>query len=64
MQPGILQRELRKSLGLKQIAVAKAAKIHVSRLSLIENGWVTPRQDEIHKIKTAVKQLVNESKDE
>lgn len=61
MTIGEVQRKLRESLGLKQIAVAKASGIHQSRLSLIERGWVEPRPEELAKIESAVKFLARGS---
>ncbi len=55
--PGKVQREVRKSLGLRQVAVAKQAKIDRSRLSLIENEWVEARPDEVARISEAISKL-------
>jgi predicted transcriptional regulator len=57
MTEGELRKKLRESLSLKQIAVAKAACISQSRLSLIENGWVDPSPDELARIEAAIKSL-------
>ena len=40
--------------GLKQLEVFKATGIDRARLSLIENGWIEPRAEEIQKIKEAI----------
>jgi predicted transcriptional regulator len=40
--------------GLKQLEVFKMTGIDRSRLSLIENGWIDPKQDEIKKIEKVI----------
>jgi predicted transcriptional regulator len=57
MSAGKLQAGVRKSLGLRQVEVAKEAKIDRSRLSLIENEWIEPRPEEVVRIKDAIQKL-------
>lgn len=40
--------------GLKQIEVFKLTNIDRSRLSLIENGWIDPKPEELKKIKAVI----------
>lgn len=39
---------------LKQLEVAKLTGIDHSRLSLIENGWVDPKPEELRKIEAVI----------
>jgi transcriptional regulator with XRE-family HTH domain len=57
MSAGKVQAQVRKSLGLRQVEVAKEAGIDRSRLSLIENEWISPRTDELARIRGAIQRL-------
>jgi transcriptional regulator with XRE-family HTH domain len=48
-------REARKIRGLRQIELQNKAKIDTCRISHIENGLVTPRQDEKERLSAALK---------
>ena len=54
------QKDFRKRFKLRQIAVAKAAGINQSRLSLIENNWVKPSPDEVKSIEDAILRLAGQ----
>jgi predicted transcriptional regulator len=45
---------------MKALEVARKADIYYSRLSLIENGWVTPTAAEIEKLKRVIPKLKEE----
>ena len=51
-------REIRKNYGIKAVVLAKQAGVHYSRLSLIENEHVKPRQDELDRVTEALSELV------
>ena len=55
-------KRLRQHLGIKQVAVAREARMDQGRLSKIENDWVTPRTSEIARIKAAIAKLADEGK--
>ena len=57
MNEGRVQAEVRKSLRLRQIEVAKEAQMDRSRLSLIENGWIEPKPQELARIQSAIQRL-------
>lgn len=57
MNEGKVQAEVRKSLRLRQIEVAKEAQMDRSRLSLIENGWIEPKPRELARIQGAIQRL-------
>lgn len=42
------------SAGLLQVEVFKATGIDRSRLSMIENGWIDPKPEELEKIKSVI----------
>lgn len=60
---GKVIRKLREMHDLRQIAVAKEAGLSPSRLSLIECGWMTAREDEVIRIEAAIKNLTERVKD-
>ena len=47
-------KQERMKLELKQIQVSKMIGMDNTRYSLIENGWVDPRPDEVKKIKKVI----------
>ena len=54
---GSILKQRRKELGLRQVEVGKETGINISRLSLIENTWVRPRRQEVHRIEAALERL-------
>lgn len=40
--------------GILQVELSKLTKINLSRLNLIENGWVDARPDELQRIKEVI----------
>jgi transcriptional regulator with XRE-family HTH domain len=44
----------RMKAGLKQLQIFKETGIDRSRLSLIENGWIDPKPDELKKIQAVI----------
>lgn len=57
-------KKFREHHGFKQVEVALIAGLSQSRLSLIENGWVRPRSDEVERIKAAFAILTKGNRDE
>jgi predicted transcriptional regulator len=51
-------RTMRNNYGVKAVVLAKQVGVHYSRLSLIENEHVTPRQEELDRITDALAELV------
>lgn len=47
-------KRLRFELGVRQLEIAHRASISISRLSLIENGHVTARDNELTRIAAAL----------
>lgn len=47
-------KRVRLESGRRQIEVARSAGLNAPRLSLIENGWVEARPDEIERIAAAL----------
>ncbi len=41
--------------GERAVEVAMRAALHPSRLSVIENGWVSPRPDELKRLARALR---------
>jgi len=44
----------RMKAGLKQLQIFKETGIDRSRLSLIENGWIDPKPEELKRIKAVI----------
>lgn len=43
--------------GRKQIEVAREAKIPISVLSMIENGWMNPKPEQLKRLRRALPRL-------
>jgi len=57
MENGRKLKRFREYQGFKQVEISLISGISQSRLSLIENGWVRPRADEVERIKVAFEKL-------